>query len=79
MPIYAEAFKVFDAKACGMLHFSVWLRLSTNGMGQMAQISTTSPRSPRPSKRVLGKCLVSRKFVITPALLNFAVPTGAPT
>ncbi|RSH85479.1 hypothetical protein EHS25_004875 [Saitozyma podzolica] len=33
MPIHAEAFKVSDAQACGMLHFSVWAALEQKGYG----------------------------------------------
>ncbi|RSH94131.1 hypothetical protein EHS25_003934 [Saitozyma podzolica] len=37
MPIYAEPFKVFDAQACGMLHFRVWAALEHEGYGANLQ------------------------------------------
>jgi hypothetical protein len=37
MPMYAEAFKVWDAHASGMLHYNVWTALELEGHGANLQ------------------------------------------
>jgi predicted oxidoreductase (fatty acid repression mutant protein) len=55
MPIYAEAFTVFDAQACGMLHFSVWAALEHEGYGANLQhIAEGAPAIQEGIRKVLG-------------------------
>ncbi|GFZ49892.1 hypothetical protein JCM24511_07295 [Saitozyma sp. JCM 24511] len=70
MPTYAEAFKVFDAQASGMLHYNVWTALELEGHGP---ICSTSAKVLRVSK-TLG---LPDSWHNT-ALLNFGLPAGSP-
>jgi predicted oxidoreductase (fatty acid repression mutant protein) len=75
MPPYAEAFKVWDGHASGMLHYNVWTALELEGHGANLQhVAEGAPAIQEGIKKLLG---LPETWHNT-ALLTFGVPGADP-
>lgn len=75
MPTYAEAFKVFDAQASGMLHYNAWTALELEGHG--ANLQHFGEGSQGVQEGIRSALGLPDSWHNT-ALLNFGLPAGSP-
>lgn len=75
MPTYAEAFKVFDAQASGMLHYNAWTALELEGHG--ANLQHFGEGSQGVQECIRSALGLPDSWHNT-ALLNFGLPAGSP-
>ncbi|GFZ50721.1 hypothetical protein JCM24511_08479 [Saitozyma sp. JCM 24511] len=73
MPMYAEAFKVWDAHASGMLQYNVWTALELEGHGANLQHLA---EGSEPIQEGIRKVLGLPDSWHNSALLNFGVPAA---